>query len=818
MITLQLLGSPQLIGPEGPLTGRVTHRRCLALLAVLATAPRRTVARDRLLALFWPESDTARARHNLADTVYVIRAALGEDVLLSRGDDLVLAERLETDVEAFRRAVAAGDRAGAIAQHQGGLLDGVHVAGSHEFEEWLQRERRACASERNLVIEELACQAEQSGAWAEAARWWRERLDADPLDARVTVALMRAEAAAGNRPAALRTATAHAAQMEEEFELAGDPAVAACAAALRESSPVESVPAVTALPDLGVPPYPPAPPGRRLRRVGVVAGALLVGLTTVAVLSGGDTAPANPRLVVLPFQNLSGDSTLDAVAALAHEATVQGLAESGVVEVVLPLEIQAELEAGDEPTAREVAAAFDAGLMVTGRVVARGGTTAIEAEVAVTRSAAMLARLESRGIPGDSIDAAIGQIASRVVGTVASHRGRAGLQLPFEVRAPSWEAYRAGERANDAFLARRFPEAATLYREAYTLDTTAVGYALWEAVAWSNVINNDRIAAILDELAPRRGALTRFDDAQYAWLRAILDGDRPGALAAALRARAIAPHSGLGGYQVAMELDRVGRPAEALRVMRQLDPDRGWLREWDRYWSRLADLHHRVGEYRQELVAAREGFRRAPNERTRATLVRALTVSGRLDEAESVGRAAADPVRQMLTIAHVLHRHGDPERSRHYARLGIELQQGLPDTGEGRDSHDYLRARLFLAADDPAAARELLLGLLERHPASIDLLGYIGVVAARLGDEEAARDALRRLEALEGGQWQRGYDLVARAIVHAELGDAPVLIRELLEQGHRAGWSMAFFHATPHLDQVRDDPAVRGFFEKAGGH
>jgi hypothetical protein len=50
----------------------------------------RPTSRDKLLALLWPDQDAERARHNLADAVYLIRKALGEESVLSLGDDLLI--------------------------------------------------------------------------------------------------------------------------------------------------------------------------------------------------------------------------------------------------------------------------------------------------------------------------------------------------------------------------------------------------------------------------------------------------------------------------------------------------------------------------------------------------------------------------------------------------------------------------------------------------------------------------------------------------------------------------------------------------------
>ncbi|MDX1646511.1 MAG: hypothetical protein R3304_05155 [Longimicrobiales bacterium] len=77
MYTFRLFGTPTVEGPEGPVSGRVTQKRQLALLAVLARAERRTMTRDRLMAMFCPESSSKRARHSIADAVWVVRNELG---------------------------------------------------------------------------------------------------------------------------------------------------------------------------------------------------------------------------------------------------------------------------------------------------------------------------------------------------------------------------------------------------------------------------------------------------------------------------------------------------------------------------------------------------------------------------------------------------------------------------------------------------------------------------------------------------------------------------------------------------------------------
>ena len=90
MFTLRLLGGASLDGPDGPVAGRAALRQRVALLALLAVEHPRPLSRDKLVASLWPESGTDDARHLLRESLYILRSALGDDSVLSTGDDLRL--------------------------------------------------------------------------------------------------------------------------------------------------------------------------------------------------------------------------------------------------------------------------------------------------------------------------------------------------------------------------------------------------------------------------------------------------------------------------------------------------------------------------------------------------------------------------------------------------------------------------------------------------------------------------------------------------------------------------------------------------------
>jgi len=123
MFTLRLLGSASLEGPDGPVVGRAALRQRIALLALLAVEHPRPLSRDKLVANLWPESATGDARHLLRESLYILRSALGEESVVSGGDDLRLSsDRLSCDLWEFEAALGRGDLEAAVGVYHGPFL------------------------------------------------------------------------------------------------------------------------------------------------------------------------------------------------------------------------------------------------------------------------------------------------------------------------------------------------------------------------------------------------------------------------------------------------------------------------------------------------------------------------------------------------------------------------------------------------------------------------------------------------------------------------------------------------------------------------
>lgn len=286
MVELRVLGPLQLSASDDRnIEPLVRQSKRTALLAYLAAAlPRGEHRRDKLLALFWPESDHAHARNALNQALHVLRSTLGEQAILPRGDGAVgiAPGAVWCDAVAFEAALDAGRPAEALALYRGDLLDGFFVSAAPEFEQWLDQERarlRQRASEGAWALAEARA---AEGEALEAARWARRAADLLPADEAVVRRLMKFLYAIGDRAAAVRAYEGFALRLTQEYDLEPGAETQALASAIRQEQP--HVPALASL-------TLPAPPFRTVL-VGFRRGLPLSRLAATALAVAGLAAGA----------------------------------------------------------------------------------------------------------------------------------------------------------------------------------------------------------------------------------------------------------------------------------------------------------------------------------------------------------------------------------------------------------------------------------------------------------------------------------------------------------------------------------------------
>src|SRR3989475_1819545 len=343
VVEFRILGGLNLLGASGrELTPVLAQPKRVALLAYLAAAtPRRLHRRDSLLALFWPELDQEHARAALRQALHGLRHALGDGVLVTRADEDIGidAEQIRCDVLEFERAAESGHLADALDLYRGDLLEGFFIRGAPQFEQWLEDERARLKAVALRSATQLAERSEGHGGLAEAAQWSRRALRIAPLDEPALRRLMKTLDRLGDRAGALEAYETFAKRLTAELEADPAPETRALAGAVRER--VATLSSDAELPPVATAPEPPklaSDSRHRLRWLGAATAVLGVAVVLAAVgRRAREPAPLNPRRVlVVPFANHTGDSSLDPLGSLAADWITHGLALTGVLEIAAP--------------------------------------------------------------------------------------------------------------------------------------------------------------------------------------------------------------------------------------------------------------------------------------------------------------------------------------------------------------------------------------------------------------------------------------------------------------------------------------------------
>ncbi|MDA1356896.1 MAG: BTAD domain-containing putative transcriptional regulator [Proteobacteria bacterium] len=261
------------------------QRKAQAILAYLALAPDHTVPRARLVHLLWSERGEDQAKSSLRQALTALRKGLREaapdatEPLVSVRETLALAaEQVDVDAVRFARLAQSSDIAdlqAADALYRGDLLDGFALA-ELPFQEWLERERERLRELAFCVLQSLAAQHEELGAFEAAIEVARRAVAFDPLRESAHRTLMRLFDTSGQSGQALR-----------QYESCSD----------------------ILLRDLGVRPDAETErlyEGIRVRR-GPAPAANLVPAAPADTAPAVIALPDKPSIAVLPFKNMGGN-------------------------------------------------------------------------------------------------------------------------------------------------------------------------------------------------------------------------------------------------------------------------------------------------------------------------------------------------------------------------------------------------------------------------------------------------------------------------------------------------------------------------------
>ena len=322
MIELRTLGTLDLRGADGgELSSLLSQPKRVALLVYLAVAtPRGFHRRDKLLPLFWPETDQEHARTSLRKSVHVLRRALGNDVLYSRGDEDIGLNfgELWSDAAAFEQAVDEAAHEQALTLYRGDLLSGFHLPEAAEFDNWLDTERARLRLRAHEAARDLARQAEAERDEGRAAGWLRRALTLYPHDEVDFQALVKLLNRSGDRAGALQEYQAFAKRLAMDLEVEPSPESRALIEEVRSRSspPNSSAVPVAGLRESSAAPHKhrsPVPFRSKWMVLGGVGAVVAIGLMAGLLGREHRTPPDLPSrqvVAVLPFRVSGADPFL----------------------------------------------------------------------------------------------------------------------------------------------------------------------------------------------------------------------------------------------------------------------------------------------------------------------------------------------------------------------------------------------------------------------------------------------------------------------------------------------------------------------------
>jgi hypothetical protein len=580
-----------------------------------------------------------------------------------------------------------------------------------------------------------------------------------------------------------------------------------------------------------------APIGVRVAAVFVVTIVTLGGVAALT-FRGSDAPLDRERVLVMTFENLTGDAVLDPVGRMAAEWLTQGLAVTGIVEIVPATTVLASARASgggaDLAGARQIARELGAGTLVWGAYFLTGGRLSFSAHISDAATGRLLGSPEP--VSASIVDPAEGlvELRERVMSGLGAILNPRLVGWPGAVSQPwSWAAYQEYADGMERYVASDYLGAATHFGRAFEMDSALLIAALWHANSNANAISIDDARTTVAWLEDRRQDLSPYDRAFLDRLGARLRGDLPTMHAAALRMVEIAPAADDAAREAALDALRLNRAEEALARLRALNPDRGWVRGWREYWFFLAVANHQLGRHDDELRAVRDGRRRTADDgfmwdimesTALAGLGRVDAVHARVDDAIRRQRHSVPPAALLAHAAAALLAHGhEADAMALFRRAAAEPAPDLaPAAAAGplivrargtQLGSALLRADALLITGDLVAAEQAYFQLLEtvdttgfslEERVRLSALAGVALVAARRGDYDTAA---RYIDVIAGTRrvperWRVPYARSRVAAARGELDEGMRLLREAFATGMQ--------HTTNPLEyQIREhDPAL----------
>jgi tRNA A-37 threonylcarbamoyl transferase component Bud32/TolB-like protein len=558
---------------------------------------------------------------------------------------------------------------------------------------------------------------------------------------------------------------------------------------------------------------------RRAPRSMVAIAALLI----VAVAGGGAwwvfgrraavSTPAVSRLLIAPFENLTGDSKLDHIGRMVADQLALAVAQGSSMDVVpsnIVIMALRDTVGGYADRIRRLSEATHASFLASGSIVRRGDSLAVQGQVTEVRTNRVFLVLDPVAAVAADPGAAVRALSDRLVGglagrelTILSQRGyRPPTNAAYQEFAKGFERFAA---YGDVMGSRPF------FERAIALDPTYVRAYQLLGRQYLNAGEFARADSMVEKIEKLPQGLSAPERLQLDYMRAELNGDIPGLLKAQRHLVAV------DSNPLALEL--VGeaavwmlRPDLAVPSLERAGPAyllmSGGAARF--HIDRITDAYHLAGAHDRELRVLLDQTAASDPEFVRGKQLLAyagFAKGGRLAlaVADSMVRGNSDStgtvVLRIERGAQEFRSHGDSTTASQLRDLARRWMSAHPARSPTPDRQSWEAVTFFAGGMlDSATVR---FSSVARNPSRLEAAGYLALIAVARGDRVRARAIADSLGTLQR-RWLFGEHVFWRAAIMGALGERALAV-ELLQQAHREGQPMNTWHAHPALAALRGD-------------
>jgi len=544
-----------------------------------------------------------------------------------------------------------------------------------------------------------------------------------------------------------------------------------------------------------------------------------------------ETGPAlDPkRVVVAPFENRTGDPSLDSFGTLIAEAVTREAALGGDTAVVPATASTAFTAKGSDRASvaalRALARESNAGLVVSGATYAAGDDLRIQAQLFDPVKGSVLVTLEPVTGSRRAASSLLEPLRQRVLGAVACQGWDAMLDVRL-IHIPTLDAYLEFMHGF-ALEEADHPKVLAHLTRAFELDPDFMFARAWQY----EVEQCEGQAKVLADLESRQEKFTELERLWVTMDRADYEHRYAQELQAVRAMEELIARATGGRVSYQLRYNRglfelnLNLPRQAAATLAGIPTSwmpatwgYRWLARYLLLWS-----YHMLGEYETQLKVAVESLREFPDDqRFYMHKAVALAALGRVDEVNRVVDEAVTVKFRFRTIeglmemaAVELRSHGHREAGIRMAEREIAYLQTRPAAEAARSGHQRHLVAALIRADRWEEAKPIADVLLAKSPDDIVLLCVVGSLAARLGDTAQARQIAAKLRDRKS-DCDDAYATYERAKIAAQLGDkreAMALLKDAVARGYAFG---NIFDNDWGLEPLWGEPEFKEFMRPKG--